>query len=127
MASKTIINVGSVPIQTFNRIIDFEKVHTYTVYGAFGLKFWSLKQVVTKCIKKTGRLRFKIFPQTPITKKPIEVRMGKGKGNVDHWVVKIKPGTMLCFIETNLIAVAKKALKYAQIRLPIKTKIILTN
>lgn len=87
----------------------------------------SLKQVVTKCIKKTGRLRFKIFPQTPITKKPIEVRMGKGKGNVDHWVVKIKPGTMLCFIETNLIAVAKKALKYAQIRLPIKTKIILTN
>lgn len=44
MASKTIINVGSVPIQTFNRIIDFEKVHTYTVYGAFGLKFWVYKK-----------------------------------------------------------------------------------
>jgi large subunit ribosomal protein L16 len=82
------------------------------------------KAVIIKMIKKTGRLLFKIFPDTPISKKPIEVRMGKGKGAVDHWVAKVSSGVSICEIETELSAVGVKALQQAQFRLPIKTKII---
>lgn len=84
----------------------------------------TLKQVVTKIIKKTGQLVIKVFPQTPITKKPLEIRMGKGKGAVNHWVCKIRPGMIFCFIISNNKIIAKKALEYVKIRLPIKTKII---
>lgn len=84
----------------------------------------ALKQTINKIIKKRGRVIFKLFPQTPITKKPIEVRMGKGKGTFNHWVAKIQPGTIICFIESEFILLALKALNYAKIRLPIKTKIL---
>ena len=84
----------------------------------------TLKQTINKIIKKTGQLIIKVFPQTPISKKPLEIRMGKGKGAVDHWVCKIKTGMILCFIISNNKMFSKKALKYAQIKLPIKTKII---
>ena len=77
-----------------------------------------------KQIKKLGRLKVNIFPHTPISKKPIEVRMGKGKGNVDHWIFKVKPGFILYEIETIFIPIAIKALQRGQVRLPIKTKII---
>ncbi len=87
-------------------------------------QFKALKLVIGKKIKKRGRLNFRTFPQTPITKKPLEVRMGKGKGPVDHWVAKIKPGSIICYIETNAPSIAIKALEYARIRLPIKTRVI---
>lgn len=83
----------------------------------------SMYQSINKIIKKNGRVVLKVFAHTPISKKPIEVRMGKGKGNIDHWVAKIKSGTILCEIETNMNSLALKALKIAQFRLPIKTKI----
>lgn len=83
----------------------------------------ALKQAVNKIIKKRGRIIFKIFPQTPITKKPIEVRMGKGKGGVSHWVAKVQPGTVICFVESEFLMLASKALNYGRIRLPLKTKI----
>lgn len=103
-------------------------------FGSFGLKsidfgrlnskqIESMYQSINKLIKKNGRIILKIFPHIPISKKPIEVRMGKGKGNVDHWVAKIKFGTLLCEIETSFTALALKALRLAQMRLPIKTKI----
>jgi large subunit ribosomal protein L16 len=85
----------------------------------------SVRQSINKQIKKLGRLKVNIFPHTPITKKPVEVRMGKGKGNVDHWVFKVKPGFILYEIETPFLNIAIKALKLGQIRLPIKTKIII--
>ena len=85
----------------------------------------ALKQSVNKIIKKRGRIIFKVFPQTPITKKPTEVRMGKGKGSFSHWIAKIKPGTTLCFIESEFSLLAFKALNYAKIRLPIRTKILI--
>lgn len=83
----------------------------------------SLKQTINKIIKKRGRVVFKIFPQTPITKKPTEVRMGKGKGAFSHWVAKVQPGTTICYIESEFVLLTRKALEYAKIRLPIKTKI----
>jgi large subunit ribosomal protein L16 len=83
----------------------------------------ALKQTINKIMKKRGRAVFKVFPQTPITKKPIEVRMGKGKGAFSHWIAKIQPGTTICYIESEFSLLTRKALEYAKIRLPIKTKI----
>ena len=84
----------------------------------------AVRQAIHKKIKKLGRLTVNAFPQTPISKKPIEVRMGKGKGNVDHWVFKVKAGVVLYEVETSYIQIAVKALQAGQIRLPMQTKII---
>jgi len=85
----------------------------------------TIRQIVNKNIKKQGRLRLNIFSQTPITKKPLEIRMGKGKGNVNHWVCKIKAGAILLEIETEYVAVAIRTLKLVQIRISLNTKIII--
>ena len=84
----------------------------------------SMQQTINKIIKKLGTLRLNIFPDTPISKKPIEVRMGKGKGMVDHWIFKVKSGTLLCEVETSTLSVGIKAIQTAQIKLPLKTKLI---
>lgn len=84
----------------------------------------AVSKIINKTIKKTGRLVLKVFPQTPISKKPIEIRMGKGKGGVDHWVSKIRSGCLLCELEVNSRLIAIKALRLAQLRIPFKTKII---
>lgn len=85
----------------------------------------SFKQAVSKVMKKYGRIQLKVFPHTPITKKPIEVRMGKGKGAFSHWVAKVRPGEILCYIQSEFFTKALKALKYGKFRLPVKTKILL--
>ena len=79
---------------------------------------------MNKIIKKFGQVKINIIADTPITKKPIEIRMGKGKGAVDHWISKITSGCILFEIETNSKILAVKALKAAQLRLPINTKIV---
>lgn len=84
----------------------------------------AMRQSINKIIKRSGRLIIPIFPDSPVSKKPIEVRMGKGKGNISHWVYKVKCGTLLCEIETSSIQLGLKALKLAQYRLPLKTKIL---
>ena len=84
----------------------------------------ALKQAITKILKKRGKIIFNAFAHTPITKKPLEIRMGKGKGAVYSWVAKIKPGFIICKIESKNLLLAKKALIYSRIRLPIKTKIL---
>ena len=120
--------------KNFNLISNVSEINKLK-FGSIGLKaissgrltskqIESIKQAINKVIKKTGRLKLNVFPSTPITKKPIEVRMGKGKGNVDHWIFKIKNGITLCEIETSSVTTGLKALKSAQYRLPIKTKII---
>jgi large subunit ribosomal protein L16 len=80
--------------------------------------------VINKIIKKLGKINLNLFPHNPITKKPIEVRMGKGKGNVDSWSFNVKPGFTICEVQCNYLNIAHKALKMAQIRLPVKTKIL---
>ncbi len=84
----------------------------------------ALFQTLNKFIKKTGRVLLKVFPHTPLCKKPVEVRMGKGKGNVSSWVAKIKPGTIICEVITINSSIALKALTQAKQKLSLKTKII---
>jgi large subunit ribosomal protein L16 len=86
----------------------------------------SIRQTIKKNIKKVGKITFHVFPQTPVSKKPKEIRMGKGKGSVDHWISKIKVGQTICEIKTESFLKGIKALKLASFRLPLKTKIIYT-
>ncbi|MCP5468513.1 MAG: 50S ribosomal protein L16 [Deltaproteobacteria bacterium] len=79
---------------------------------------------ITRCIKRGGKVWIRIFPDKPITKKPLETRMGKGKGSVEEWVAVIKPGRILFEMEGVDLDLATKALKLAQHKLPLRTKII---
>lgn len=84
----------------------------------------SARQSINRKLKRKGKLWVKIFPHIPVTAKPTAVRMGKGKGGVDHWIAKISAGTILfevCGINTSL---AKSALEIGSNKLSIKTKII---
>lgn len=83
------------------------------------------KQTINKIIKKYGQLNVIAFADTPISKKPLEIRMGKGKGGVDLWVCRAKPGTILFEINITYKLLGIKAMQLIQKKLPIKTKIIL--
>lgn len=80
---------------------------------------------MTRCIKRGGQVWIKIFPDKPVTKKPLEVRMGSGKGSVDHYVAEIKPGRILYEMHGVKPEVAKEALLLAAAKLPLKTKLII--
>lgn len=82
---------------------------------------------MTRHIKRGGRVWIKIFPHTPVTKKPLEVRMGKGKGSVDRYEAKIKPGRILYEMDGVAPDVAKGALMLAAAKLPLKTKLLFRN
>jgi len=84
----------------------------------------TFRQLIQKFLKKQGRLKIHIFPDTPITRKPLEVRMGKGKGSVNHWVFKVRPGDILFEIQLKSSLSIIRILKLVQMRLKIKTKII---
>jgi len=103
--------------------------------GSFGLKSmdegWitnrqieSARIALTRYMKREGQVWIKIFPDKPITKKPAEVRMGKGKGNPEGWVAVIKPGTILFEIDGVPSAIATEALRLAAQKMPCKCKII---
>jgi len=106
------LQIGSIGLKA----IEFGRLTSKQVEAIF--------KIINKTIKKTGRLVLKVFPQTPISKKPIEIRMGKGKGSVDHWIAKVKSGSIICELEVNSRLTAIKALQLAQLRIPFKTKII---
>ncbi|WP_212113266.1 50S ribosomal protein L16 [Candidatus Shikimatogenerans silvanidophilus] len=104
-------------------------------FGSFGIKSlesaWltdrqieSARIAATRFIKRDGKIWIKVFPDKPATKKPQEVRMGKGKGNVEYWVAIIKPGRILFEIDGVSMKIAKEALRLASSKLPIKTKFI---
>jgi large subunit ribosomal protein L16 len=78
-------------------------------------------------MKREGQLWIKIFPDKPITKKPLEVRMGKGKGALDHYVAVVKPGRIMFEISGVSIEIAKEALRLAAQKLPVKTKFIIAR
>jgi len=86
----------------------------------------ALKQTINKLIKKRGRNFIKVFPNIGVSKKPREIRMGKGKGLIDHWIFKVKSGILLCemFLTSLSIKPGLKALKLVQKKLPFKTQII---
>ena len=106
--------------------------------GTFGIKsldsnFLTARQIeaariaATRYMKREGSLWIKIFPDKPITKKPLEVRMGKGKGAVEYWAAVVKPGRILFEVGGVPYDVAKEALRLAAQKLPVKTKFIVAR
>lgn len=84
----------------------------------------SARQAIVRKIKRKGKLWINIFPTIPVTKKPNEVRMGKGKGNVDYWASKVRMGTILFELTGINLQNAKAAFKTGRAKLPIKTIIV---
>lgn len=82
------------------------------------------RRTITRKVKRGGKLWIRVFPDVPITKKPIEVRMGKGKGNVEYWVAKIQPGRVLYEIEGVSEEMAREAFKLAAAKLPVRTTFV---
>ena len=82
------------------------------------------RRAMTRFVKRDGKIWIRVFPDKPISKKPAETRLGKGKGSVDQWVCAIKPGRIIFEIEGVSPAIAREAFKLAQYKLPIKTTII---
>ncbi|MGH1383246.1 50S ribosomal protein L16 [Kordia sp.] len=106
--------------------------------GMFGIKsldanFLTSRQIeaarvaATRYMKREGQLWIKIFPDKPITKKPLEVRMGKGKGAPEYWAAVVKPGRIIFEVGGVPIEVAKEALRLAAQKLPVKTKFIVAR
>ena len=85
------------------------------------------RRAMTRYIKRGGKIWIRIFPDKPITKKPNEVRMGSGKGSLDHYVAVVKPGRVLFEMDGVPADVAKEALRLARHKLPIKTKFIVKD
>ena len=98
---------------------------TLTGYKLTGKQIEILYITLNKFLKKAGSINITIFPHIPVSKKPNEIRMGKGKGAINHWVCRIIPGTIICHIETDNFKKALKAITYAKFRLPIKIKPII--
>ena len=82
------------------------------------------RRALTRHMKRAGRVWIRIFPDVPVTKKPTEVRMGKGKGSVEFWAAKVKPGRIMFEIDGVSPEVATEALTLAAAKLPIKTRIV---
>ena len=104
-------------------------------FGHFGLKattrgrvtarqIEAARRAMTRHIKRGGKIWIRIFPDVPITKKPVEVRMGKGKGNVEYWVAKVQPGKILYEMEGVTEEVAREAFRLAASKLPVITTFV---
>jgi large subunit ribosomal protein L16 len=104
-------------------------------FGQFGLKavepdritarqIEAARRALTRHMKRAGRVWIRVFPDVPVSKKPLEVRMGSGKGAPEYWVVRIKPGRILFEIDGVANTIAKEALTLAAAKLPIKTRFV---
>ena len=104
-------------------------------FGEYGLKalepervtarqIEAARRAMTRHMKRAGRVWIRIFPDVPVSKKPIEVRMGKGKGAPEVWVVRVKPGRVLFEVDGVSVQVAREALGLAAAKLPIKTRFV---
>jgi len=82
------------------------------------------RRAMTRHIKRGGKIWIRVFPDKPVTKKPLEVRQGKGKGNVEYWVAQIQPGRVLYEIEGVTEEIAREAFKLAAAKLPFKTTFV---
>ena len=101
-------------------------------FGEFGMKSTELgrisarqieaaRRVITRYVARGGKLWIRIFPDVPVTKKPLEVRMGSGKGNVEYWAAKVQPGKMLYELEGVAESDAREAFRLAGDKLPVKS------
>jgi|TARA_B110000503_G_scaffold28815_1_gene46143 large subunit ribosomal protein L16 len=107
-------------------------------FGEFGLKavgrgrltarqIEAARRVMTRHIKRGGKIWIRVFPDKPITNKPLEVRMGKGKGNVEYWVAQIQPGRLLYEMDGVSEALAREAFALAAAKLPIQTTFVIRS
>jgi large subunit ribosomal protein L16 len=117
------------------RIREVAKRGTSIAFGTYGLKaqepIWltdrqieAARQAMTRHMKREGNVWIRVFPDKPITRKPAEVRMGKGKGAPDHWAAVVEPGRILFELDGVSALIAKESLELAAQKLPIKTKIV---
>jgi LSU ribosomal protein L16P len=104
-------------------------------FGEFGLKtvehgritarqIEAARRTITRFVKRGGKMWIRIFPDVPVTKKPLEVRMGSGKGNVEYWVARVQPGKMLYELEGVTEEQAREAFRLASAKLPVKTTFV---
>src|SRR6187431_1582188 len=104
-------------------------------FGQFGLKavepervtarqIEAARRALTRHMKRQGRVWIRVFPDVPVSKKPTEVRMGKGKGSVEFWAAKVKPGRIMFEIDGVAEDIAKEALRLAAMKLPIKCRFV---
>jgi len=117
------------------RIHGMAKGGTDLNFGAYGLKavtpervtarqIEAARRAMTRHMKRAGRVWIRIFPDVPVTQKPAEVRQGKGKGSVEYWVAKVKPGRIMFEIDGVTPDVAKRAFELAAAKLPLKTRFV---
>lgn len=110
-------------------------IESNVTFGVFGLKavdrgrltarqIEAARIAITRCVKRQGKMWIRIFPDKPITQKPLEVRMGKGKGNVEYWVALVQPGKILYEINGLSEELSREAFKLAAAKLPIKTTFV---
>ncbi|HEV2956668.1 MAG TPA: 50S ribosomal protein L16 [Xanthobacteraceae bacterium] len=104
-------------------------------FGQYGLKalepervtarqIEAARRAITRHMKRSGRVWIRLFPDVPVSKKPIEVRMGKGKGAPELWVCRVKPGRIMFEVDGVSVEVAREALELAAAKLPIKTRFV---
>ena len=104
-------------------------------FGEYGLKatehgmitarqIEAARRCITRYVKRGGKLWIRIFPDAPVTRKPLEVRMGSGKGNVEYWVAKVQPGKVLYEMEGVDETTAREAFRLAAAKLPVKTAFV---
>ena len=107
-------------------------------FGYYGLKSLDAERVtarqieasrraITRFLKRAGRLWIRVFPDVPVTAKPAEVRMGKGKGSIEYWACRVKPGRIMFEVDGVNVADARKAMTLAAAKLPIKCKFVERN
>ena len=110
----------------------------YIAFGKYGLKAlessWitsrqieATRVAITRHVKRGGKVWIRIFPDKPVTKKPAETRMGKGKGSPEYWVAVVKPGRIMFELEGVPFELAKEAMRLASHKLPIKTKFVVNE
>ena len=104
-------------------------------FGSFGLKatepervtarqIEAARRAITRHMKRQGRVWIRIFPDVPVTSKPTEVRMGSGKGSVDYWACKVKPGRIMFEIDGVAEETAREALRLGAMKLPVTTRVV---
>jgi large subunit ribosomal protein L16 len=117
------------------RIHGTSKAGTELNFGQFGLKalepdrvtarqIEAARRALTRHMKRAGRVWIRVYPDVPVSKKPIEVRMGKGKGTPEFWVCRVKPGRIMFEVDGVSVQVAKEALALAAAKLSVKTRFI---
>jgi large subunit ribosomal protein L16 len=118
------------------RIHGIAKSGATLAFGAYGLKalepdritarqIEAARRAITRAMKRQGKVWIRIFPDVPVSKKPLEVRMGSGKGSPEFWAARVRPGRIMFELDGVTEATAREALSLAAMKLPIKTKFII--